>query len=196
MPKVSDSHQEARRRQILDAAARCFARRGFAVTTVREIYEEAGLSAGSVYVYFRSKDEIVEELVRELLGQMAGRAGLLDLAEDPATGVAMAIRGFAAAAAEASTEQLSLRLQAWAASTTTAQFARVFGEAFESVHAPFARALARAGAADPDTLARVLMASLQGLVLQVVHRTGVDTAAYAETLVAAMRSALPAEAQT
>ncbi|HET7568226.1 MAG TPA: TetR family transcriptional regulator [Gaiellaceae bacterium] len=195
MPKVSDSHQEARRRQILDAAARCFARRGFAVTTVREIYEEAGLSAGSVYVYFRGKDEIVEALVHEQIGQMAARAGILDHVEDPAEALGMVIRGFAAAADAAPREQLSLRLQSWAASTTTTQFAAVFREAFESVHTPLARALERAGAADPDALARVVMAALQGLVLQVVHETGVDTAAYAETLVVAVQSALPARAQ-
>jgi AcrR family transcriptional regulator len=60
MPKVSEQHREGRRQQIIDAAYRCFARKGFHQTTMRDIYEEAGLSPGAVYHYFSSKDDIVE----------------------------------------------------------------------------------------------------------------------------------------
>ena len=60
MPKVAKEHGEARRRQIVDAAYRCFARRGFHQTTMRDIYQEAGLSPGAVYHYFASKDEIIQ----------------------------------------------------------------------------------------------------------------------------------------
>jgi len=59
MPKVSEEHTEARRRQIIDAAYRCFARKGFHQATMRDIYEEAGLSPGAVYHYFESKDDII-----------------------------------------------------------------------------------------------------------------------------------------
>ncbi len=60
MPKVSREHSEARRQQIIDAAYRCFARKGFHQTTMRDIYNEASLSPGAVYHYFESKDEIIE----------------------------------------------------------------------------------------------------------------------------------------
>ena len=56
MPKVSQEYSEARRRQIIDAAYQCFARKGFHQTTMRDIYAEAKLSAGSVYHYFDSKE--------------------------------------------------------------------------------------------------------------------------------------------
>lgn len=59
MPKVSEQHALARRQQIIDAAYRCFARKGFHQTTMREIYGEAALSAGAVYHYFESKHEII-----------------------------------------------------------------------------------------------------------------------------------------
>lgn len=59
MPKVSEEHSIARRQQIIDAAYRCFARKGFHQTTMREIYEEAGLSPGAVYHYFDGKDAII-----------------------------------------------------------------------------------------------------------------------------------------
>jgi AcrR family transcriptional regulator len=54
---------EARHRQILEAAAACFSRRGFHQATMQDICAEVGLSPGSVYRYFRSKDELIAALV-------------------------------------------------------------------------------------------------------------------------------------
>ena len=59
MPKVSEEHAAARREQILSAAQRCFARKGFHNTSMNDVFAEAGLSAGAVYSYFKSKDEII-----------------------------------------------------------------------------------------------------------------------------------------
>src|SRR3970040_2289781 len=50
---------EARRLDILRAAARVFRRRGIAAAGMREIAEEAGLSRGNLYLYFAGKDEIL-----------------------------------------------------------------------------------------------------------------------------------------
>jgi AcrR family transcriptional regulator len=60
MPKVSDEHMDSRRQQIIDGAYRCFARKGFHQTTMRDIYAESGLSAGAIYHYFSSKEEIIK----------------------------------------------------------------------------------------------------------------------------------------
>jgi TetR/AcrR family transcriptional regulator, transcriptional repressor of aconitase len=57
--RVSPEHLDARRRQILDAARRCFVRNGFHATSMQDILREANLSAGAVYRYFKSKDEII-----------------------------------------------------------------------------------------------------------------------------------------
>ena len=48
MARVSQEHLDARRRQILEGAARCFARDGFHSTTMQDILRETGLSAGAV----------------------------------------------------------------------------------------------------------------------------------------------------
>lgn len=56
---------EARQREILDAAAICFARRGFHQTTMDDICREVQLSPGSVYRYYRSKDEIIAAFVED-----------------------------------------------------------------------------------------------------------------------------------
>lgn len=60
MPKVTKEHRQARREQILEAALTCFAQNGFHKTSMRDISKEARLSAGAVYLHFRSKEKIME----------------------------------------------------------------------------------------------------------------------------------------
>ena len=54
-----------RRRQILDAAIRVFARQGFHACRVSDIAREAGVAYGLVYHYFNSKDQVLNELFVE-----------------------------------------------------------------------------------------------------------------------------------
>jgi AcrR family transcriptional regulator len=54
-----------RRRELLDAAVRVFARKGFRAARVGDIAEEAGVAHGLLYHYFRSKDEVLETIFRE-----------------------------------------------------------------------------------------------------------------------------------
>lgn len=65
MPKVSERHAEARRRQILEAALRCFAREGFHRTKMQDIFAEADLSPGAVYTYFFGKEDLVRAIADE-----------------------------------------------------------------------------------------------------------------------------------
>ncbi len=68
MPRVAarDKPQlvETRRRQILDAALEVIAEKSFDKASVEEIARVAGVSKGSVYLYFPSKQAIIDELVR------------------------------------------------------------------------------------------------------------------------------------
>jgi TetR/AcrR family transcriptional regulator, fatty acid metabolism regulator protein len=57
-----------RRRQILDAAVRVFARRGFHGCRVSDIADEAGVAYGLVYHYFSSKEEVLDTLFLERWG--------------------------------------------------------------------------------------------------------------------------------
>ena len=54
-----------KRRQILDAAIRVFARQGFHACRVSDIADEAGVAYGLVYHYFKSKDQVLNELFTE-----------------------------------------------------------------------------------------------------------------------------------
>jgi len=71
-----------RRRQILDAAVRVFAQKGFTQCRVSDIAEEAGVAYGLVYHYFDSKDEVLDTLFLErwdvlvqLIGDVEGQEG-------------------------------------------------------------------------------------------------------------------------
>ena len=70
MPRVSDAHRDARRRQILDAARACFIRDGFHATSMADVLAEAGLSAGAVYRYFPGKSDIVLAIASEAVEQL------------------------------------------------------------------------------------------------------------------------------
>lgn len=59
MPKVSDEYLSAKRTEILHAAARVIARLGVQGASLSEIRDEAGISSGALYHYFRSKDEMI-----------------------------------------------------------------------------------------------------------------------------------------
>ncbi|MGP4112170.1 TetR/AcrR family transcriptional regulator [Streptomyces sp. 4N509B] len=67
MARVSQEHLDSRRRQILEGAARCFARDGFHGTTMQDVLAETGLSAGAVYRYFPSKDAMILEIAHSVL---------------------------------------------------------------------------------------------------------------------------------
>jgi AcrR family transcriptional regulator len=75
-------HFPAGPRRILLAAARAFAERGFHATTTRDIAAGAGLSPAALYVYFRSKEEVLHQIAAsaldftiEVAGTEAGRPG-------------------------------------------------------------------------------------------------------------------------
>jgi TetR/AcrR family fatty acid metabolism transcriptional regulator len=61
---------EERRRQILDAAVRAFAQKGYHASRVSDIAEEAGVAYGLVYHYFESKEAVLEAIFRDTWGMM------------------------------------------------------------------------------------------------------------------------------
>jgi AcrR family transcriptional regulator len=65
MPPRPDVSVE-RRAQIIEAALACFMRKGFNNTTMDDIVTESGLSKGSLYWYFESKDELFSEALMSL----------------------------------------------------------------------------------------------------------------------------------
>ena len=157
MPKVSDDHLAARRQQILDAAARCFARDGFHNTSVHDIVRESGISAGLVYRYFTGKDDMIVAIVEDW---HAKRATQLD---DTLNSYLDLLRRIASPEAA---QQRNLSMQAWA----------------ETIRNPRIRDLARKGVDDQLKAGRVLVAIYQGLLLQAAWDDDLDVEAFVESV--------------
>ncbi|MGN6159646.1 MAG: TetR/AcrR family transcriptional regulator [Devosia sp.] len=85
---------EARPDEVLDAALALFIEKGFAATRVEDIATRAGLSKGAVYLYFPSKESILEGLVRRAISPIADNAlGMLrNYAGDPRLVISTALK--------------------------------------------------------------------------------------------------------
>ena len=84
-PSKKDVVAEFRRSEILDAARRVFAHRGFANATVDEIAREAGIAKGTIYLYYKSKGDVYAAAARE---------GLLELHDQMVSNVRGAVTAF------------------------------------------------------------------------------------------------------
>ena len=87
-------HAAEKRRLILDAAVRVFARQGFHTCRVSDIADEAGVAYGLVYHYFRSKDEVLDTLFLERWNVMLEAIREVDREEMPARDKLYAITSF------------------------------------------------------------------------------------------------------
>lgn len=68
---LDDELAVIRRRQIFLAVTRVLARKPFHQASVKEIAAEAGIAAGSIYVYLKSKDEILLLIAESMVGELA-----------------------------------------------------------------------------------------------------------------------------
>src|SRR5215831_3465089 len=92
-PPSNRSERAAERRQaIVDAAMEEFVARGFAATRLDDIARRAGVAKGTIYLHFRDKESMFEELIRTAIVPLISR-----LAPPPAPGgsVRDAIEAFA-----------------------------------------------------------------------------------------------------
>ncbi len=65
MPKIAEETRAARREQIIAAAVACFARAGYHATTMADVAAQAGVSKGTPYLYFESKEALFLALHEE-----------------------------------------------------------------------------------------------------------------------------------
>ncbi len=93
MAQISSAAAE-KRRMILDAAVRVFARQGFHTCRVSDIADEAGVAYGLVYHYFSSKEEILDTLFLERWEVMLGAIAEVDGTARPAREKLEAIAAF------------------------------------------------------------------------------------------------------
>jgi len=85
MPRVSQDHLDARRRQILDGSRVCFARYGYEGATVRRLEDATGLSRGAIFHHFRDKESLFLALAEDDAVRMAdvvAEQGLVQVMRD------------------------------------------------------------------------------------------------------------------
>lgn len=93
MPRTAEQNEALRaatRSAIETAAVRVFARRGFAASNIRQIADEAGLSSGSIYRHYASKEELFDELLEQASAGLGVAAAHLSSDGEPLD----LIRGF------------------------------------------------------------------------------------------------------
>src|SRR2546427_4118632 len=83
--------QAKRREAILAAALEECSAGGFAATRLDDVAERAGVAKGTIYLYFRDKESLFQELVRAMLGPVVGALEAAPMADLPARVVAETI---------------------------------------------------------------------------------------------------------
>jgi AcrR family transcriptional regulator len=198
MPKVSPEHLAARRQQILAAALICFDRAGFHRTSMQDIFDESGLSAGAVYRYFASKEDIVEAIAEQRHAREAELIGEALSAADPRLGL----------------HRLADLYLGWLTDPDERQRRRVGVQVWaEAVHHERLRAVVRRGAlqrrllvgylrdaqrqgalpleVEPEALTRVYLALFQGFILQQAWDPLADVGAYLRAVHAIIDATMP-----
>jgi AcrR family transcriptional regulator len=85
VPRVSQDHLDARRREILAGARACFARHGYEGATVRRLEEETGLSRGAIFHHFKDKESLFFAVAEDDAAAMVAtvrRDGLVQVMRD------------------------------------------------------------------------------------------------------------------
>jgi len=191
MPKVTEAHIEARRQQILDAAAECFARKGFHHSTMHDICQMAELSPGAVYRYFASKDDIIAAMEEQGRQHSAAiieavtceRKGTLDVLEGLVDVFFSKLEDV---------RDCAVHIELWAEALSNPRIRQMVVGIDDSIRNAFVTRVVRDAQKrgeinaklDADSVARVMMAFWDGLVLQKTLDPEVDIWKY----VAVMKS--------
>ncbi|MGH9324900.1 MAG: TetR/AcrR family transcriptional regulator [Vicinamibacteria bacterium] len=197
MPRVTQAHVDARHRQILTAAHRCFARRGLHATTIQEIADEAGLSAGALYRYFDGKEALIEAIAD--WGRKIKQEALEELSDGGGTeALAQAVEAIIEPLeADSSETEAALRLdiRLWGEALDQPAIRRLFRQQMDALKDPivtFVRSERKAGRirreVDPEAVAETVVALLVGLELQKAFDPELDVARYARTIGSLLRS--------
>src|ERR1700761_7603178 len=96
MPKITKEKRQAREEQILDAAPRCFIKKGVDGASMENMVGEWGLSPGAIYCYFKSKQEIVKAISAQRHASDAALIADFTSAPNPREGLDRLVRALVA----------------------------------------------------------------------------------------------------
>lgn len=183
---------ERTRAAILDAAAELFVEAGQRGTSIRKVAERAGVTHGTLYLYFRDKDDLLYQLAEEQARALLTRLRALPRTLDPVTRVREAFRTVVAFGLETPDHyHLIFALRPPHATRADGHAlgplaAELYGFLFDTLRAPASRGLLASDDTSRDAWG--LLAAAHGIVE--LHRAGVvdvaDASAHAERLCAVL----------
>jgi AcrR family transcriptional regulator len=199
VPKVTEEHRLARRAQIVAAARTCVLEEGFHKTTMADVIRESGLSAGAVYGYFKSKEEIVGAIAEDALSTIDELFGKILASEEPLTPLAAleaTINHVVAVAERPGGDVTRVAVQAWAEALRNPAIMETARDKYSQLRRNFV-AVARRAQADgtvdsdvaPEHVAQVMLALIPGFVLQRLIIGDITPESYLDGLRALLRPA-------
>lgn len=184
MPRVSDQHLAARRQQILDAATRCFMRNGFHQTSMQDVINEAGLSVGAFYRYFKSKTDLIRAIAMNTVGGLVREFDRI-VDQQPLPPLPVALRQALDTAEQRADREARIAVQVWSESLRDPELAALVGDMYRTIRDRFVILAARARDAghlpadiDPEAVGPVLFGLLQGYLLQRILVGQLDVESY------------------
>jgi len=188
MPRLTDSSRQQRRQAITAAAMRCFARDGFANTSMADIIKEAGSSAGSVYSHFAGKAELLRYAASDALDELvASVSDELPSERTPGSVVSHLLH------VSGDPAHAQLLLQIWAETSRDPELEDISRHSLHELHElvrtallPWCEQRAHRKAPRPDAgaLADAVVAAIQGFLVTVSIDRKADVDALAAHLVA------------
>jgi AcrR family transcriptional regulator len=178
VPKIGEAARAARREQIIAAGLACFARSGYHATTMADVAAQAGVSKGTPYLYFDSKEALFLALHEEWDCGAGARvnaaiAALPDGERQSPRAVLHAVAAAIAAHVQAESETCRVLMEARALAAHEPAIAAAVRVADDRAHRQLESLIAagiRAGewpqGTDPALAARLFTAGLYGLMAQ------------------------------
>ncbi len=192
MPKLTKQQQSQRQNAILAAAERCFLRTGFHKTTMQDICKEASVSAGAIYIYFRSKEALIAGLAALEQERILERFNQLDNSGDFITGLEAMI---SSCISEQTPEKTSFLLEIVAESTRNSELRHIIQRNDEAIKLKMLSHFERARyAQNPlphqvlQRLALLMPVIIDGLMLRKAMDPSFDQSHVAAELLEVMRN--------
>jgi AcrR family transcriptional regulator len=188
--------RDARRQQVLDAAAACFRKHGFHGASMSQICKAAGMSAGHVYNFFQSKDDIIAAFVQINVEKIV--SNMRHIAQQPDTLSALLSDLEERVAEHVDPELWSLSLEIYAEASRNPVIAKLLREGdllgITELRANIRVARERLGMplseAELDSRTELIVAMFQGIQLRALHNPGLDHQHLSKSLRTALQSLL------
>ena len=172
------------RGRLIEAAKKIFSEKGFYNAQISHIIDEAGVARGTFYLYFKSKEEIFREILKEVVEELRERIRVIDLSRDPIDQVRENIERVLSLALE-ERELARIVLQR----NCDPELFAITNEFFEEVCDLIRESLDKGitlgiiRPCDTEVVARGIMGALKEIIIGLLDREDVDVRKVAEEII-------------